>query len=79
MTANRLMRPEPSRTASWVTANVAARLTGKTVPEVIAAVQANPDTITEKVCLIGQKQFHLIDRNEIVAHFLTTDAPPCGA
>ena len=64
----------PLRNESWCTAQIAARLTGHTVTEVIAAVAANPDTITEKVSLIGQKKFHLISRDEIIAHFLVVDA-----
>jgi hypothetical protein len=59
---------------SWVTANIAARLTGHTVKEVVDAVAANPDTITEKIAVIGQKKFHLIARADIIAHFLTVDA-----
>jgi hypothetical protein len=71
---NRRFDMPPLRNESWCTAQIAARLTGHTVPEVIAAVAANPETITEKVSLIGQKKFHLIARDEIIAHFRAVDA-----
>ena len=59
----------PLKTTNWVIMGIAERLTRLSETEIMAAVNDPANGISSKTSVIGQQDYFLINRGELLDHF----------
>ena len=63
----------PLKTTNWVTIGIAERITRRSENDILAAVNDPANGISSKTSVIGQRDYFLINRGELLDHFAKSE------